>query len=77
MFLLDVLPVLNFYSKETDPINAKKKGDIQNSKKVMAAARSLLILKIVIGKKPTAGATVFILKVDSPKCKNSNVDERL
>ena len=43
----------------------------------MPAARSLFILKIVIGKKPTVGAAVLILKVDSPNCKNYNVDERL
>ena len=43
----------------------------------MPAARSLFILKIVIGKKPTVGAAVLILKVDSPNCKNYSVDERL
>ena len=42
----------------------------------MPAARSLFILKIVIGKKPTVGAAVLILKVDSPYWKYSNVDER-
>ena len=76
MFLLDLLPVLIFKAKK-HPISAKKKGDIQNSKKVMPAARSLFILKIAIGKKPTVGAAVLILKVDSPNCKNYNVDERL
>lgn len=43
----------------------------------MPAARSLFILRIVIGKKPTVGAAVLILKVDSPNWKNYNVDERL
>ena len=44
-------------------------NDIHNNTKVKPAAWSLFILKIVIGKKATAGAVVLILRLIGPTVK--------